>query len=220
MIEVEIREDVRIVHWDDGDNRFNGPSIARWHEVLDDLEQIEGPLGVVVVGTGRYFSNGLDLEWFGEHPDEVEAVIDGVHRLFGRLLTFPAYTVAAINGHAFAGGAMLTCACDARIMRADRGFWCIPEVDLGFPLTDAMHAVLAVRLPRPVQFDAVVTGRRYSGTNAEHHGIVDDCLHESEVLHRAVERAQEIAVKNRSVIAAHKQHLYGAAAAVCGWPLS
>ena len=50
-----------------------------------------------------------------------------VHRLFARVLAFPRITVAAINGHAFAGGGMLALAHDFRVMRSDRGYFCLPE---------------------------------------------------------------------------------------------
>lgn len=113
MIEIERQPDgVAVVQWADGENRFNRASVARWHEVVDELEAIEGPLAVVVVGDGRFFSNGLDLASFAADPAGAGVVIDEVHRLFGRLLVFPAYTVFALNGHAFAGGAMLACCAD------------------------------------------------------------------------------------------------------------
>ncbi len=60
-----------------------------------------------------------------------------------------AITVAAVNGHAFAAGAMLATAHDHVVMREDRGYWCLPEVDLGLPLTAAMYAVVAAHLPAP-----------------------------------------------------------------------
>jgi enoyl-CoA hydratase/carnithine racemase len=118
-------------------------------------------------------------------------------------------TVAAINGHAFAGGAMLATAFDHRIMREDRGYWCLPEVDLGLPLTTEMYAVLAAHLPRPELADAALTGRRYSGPEARAVGIVTDVAPEAEVLERAVALAASLAGKNRTVIAAHKRLLYG-----------
>lgn len=217
IIEVETRGAVRILHWRDGENRCNTASMGRWHDVLAELERVEGPLALVIVGDGKYFSNGLDLDLFASKPNEAGPTVDALHRLFGRLLLFPAYTVAAINGHAFAGGAMLTCACDLRVMRSDRGYWCLPEVDLGLPLTEGMKAVVTARLPRSAAADAMMTGRRYAAADALARGIVEHIAPEAEVLDRAVALAAEIAPKNRSVITAHKRLLFGDAARTCGW---
>ncbi|MFN7150569.1 MAG: enoyl-CoA hydratase/isomerase family protein, partial [Microthrixaceae bacterium] len=145
----ERRDDgVATIHLEDDENRFNVASLERWHEILTELEMGDGPLALVITGSGKFFSNGLDLDWMGEHPDQAGRVVEDLHALLGRLLLFPAYTVAAINGHAFAGGAMLSCACDVRVMRSDRGYWCLPEVDLGIPLTEPMMEIVTVRLPR------------------------------------------------------------------------
>jgi enoyl-CoA hydratase/carnithine racemase len=220
IVDVETRGPVRVLRWHDGENRCNVASMARWHEILGELEALEGALALVVVGEGKYFSNGLDLDRFAAKPDEAGPTVDALHRLFGRLLLFPAYTVAAINGHAFAGGAMLSCACDLRVMRADRGFWCLPEVDLGLPLTDGMKAVVTARLPRAAAADAMMTGRRYTAADALARGIVEHTAAEAEVLDRAVALAAEIAPKNRTVIATHKRLLFAEAARICGWPAS
>jgi enoyl-CoA hydratase/carnithine racemase len=206
-----------VLRWLDDENRFRRDSIDRWHDVLDELDGREGPLALGVAADGKIFSNGLDLAWFGEHPDEANGVIDDVHRLFGRLLLFPGYVVAAITGHAFAGGAMLTCAADLRVMRSDRGYWCLPEVDLGFPLTVPMMRVVTARLPWPAAQEAILTGRRYTANEALEAGIVDEVAAEDAVVDRAVELAAPMAVKDRSVIAAHKRLLFGDAAVACGW---
>jgi enoyl-CoA hydratase/carnithine racemase len=218
ILDLETRGEVVVVHWRDGENRFRTDSVNRWHEVLTELESRDGPLAVVVTGEGKFFSNGLDLDWFAAHPDESGAVVHGVHALFGRLLLLPAYLVFALNGHAFAGGAMLSAAGDVRLMRADRGYWCLPEVDLGLPLTVPMMRVVTARLPWPAVQEAMITGRRYTAEQALAAGIVDEVLDESELVDRAVEVAAPLAAKDRSVIAAHKQLLFGDAAAGCGWP--
>ena len=87
---------------------------------------------LVTVGTGKHYSNGFDLDFLGALPrGDLEAFMDRVLRLLTRLLTFPVPTVAAVNGHAFGIGAMLALAHDRRVMRADRGWFCLPEIDLG-----------------------------------------------------------------------------------------
>lgn len=218
-IGLERRSDgVATIHLEHGENRFNVASLERWHEILTELEVDDGPLALVITGSGKFFSNGLDLDWMGEHQDQAGLVVDGLHALFGRLLLFPAYTVAAINGHAFAGGAMVSCACDVRVMRTDRGYWCLPELDLGIPLTEPMMEVVTARLPRPAAHDAIMTGRRYTAAEAQALGIVEHVADEADVVDRAVELAAAMAPKDRHVIATHKQMLFGRSAAICGWP--
>lgn len=208
--------DVLVVTWNDGENRYHGTSVQEWHDLLDRVENDPDPYAVVVVGSGKFFSNGLDLDWMQANPDDTGPMLDGVHRLFGRLITLDRYTVAAVNGHAFAGGAMLTCCFDERIMRSDRGYWCLPEVDLGLPLTPAMYATVAARLPHATLHQSIVTGRRYAADDAMAAGIVEHVAGERRVLELAIERAAAMAAKNRSVIGNHKRQMYGAVAAACG----
>jgi Delta3-Delta2-enoyl-CoA isomerase len=131
------------------------------------------------------------------------------------VLGFGAITIAALNGHAFAGGAMLATAHDFVVMRDDRGYWCLPEVDLGLPLTPAMHAVITARLPRVTAHEAMMTGRRYTAAEGLAAGIVDRTAPEADVVPQAIAWAEELAAKDRAVIAAHKQLTYDAALAVC-----
>jgi len=216
MIEIERLGDVAVVHLRDGENRFNGDSIASWHQALDELDAVEGALAVVTVGEGKFYSNGLDLEWMSANSDAAGPMIDDVHRLFGRVLGFRGITIAALNGHAFAGGAMLAAAHDFIVMRDDRGYWCLPEVDLGLPLTAAMHAVITAKLPRVTAHEAMMTGRRYSAADALEKGIVHRTAPESDVLNVAVVWATELAGKNRDVLAEHKRLTYRDAIATCG----
>lgn len=216
MIEIEHRGHVAVVHWDDTENRFNRTSIDRWHATLDELMAVEGPLAVVVTGSGKFFSNGLDLDSFAADPAAAAGVIGDVHRLFGRMLMLPAYTVGALNGHTFAGGAMLACTFDSRVMRNDRGYWCLPEVDLGLPVTPQMFAAVTARLSTATAAEALNTGRRYTASEALVAGIVEHTAGEADVLDAAVAIAAPLAAKDRSVIAEHKRLLFADAARACG----
>ena len=129
--------------------------------------------------------------------------------MLARVLGFPAITVAAVNGHAFGGGALLAVAHDFAVMRADRGYWCMPEADLGLPLTAQYASLLRAKLPARTLQEAVMTGRRYGGADALAAGLVQQVTSEDEVLSQAVELAADLASKDRRTLAEHKQLLYG-----------
>jgi enoyl-CoA hydratase/carnithine racemase len=111
---------------------------------------------------------------------------------------------------------MLACTVDARVMRTDRGYWCLPEVDLGLPLTPPMFAAVTSRLSVATAAEAMNTGRRFTAEDAFAAGIVDHLATEDQVLERAVAIAAGVAAKDRSVIAEHKRMLFGDAARTCG----
>lgn len=102
--------------------------------------------GLVTMGTGKFYSNGLDLDWLAAHGDQMQFYVGRVQALFARMLTLPMPTAAALNGHAFGAGAMLAIAHDYRVMRADRGYFCFPEVDIHIPFTPGMAALIQAKL--------------------------------------------------------------------------
>jgi Delta3-Delta2-enoyl-CoA isomerase len=208
LIELEQSGPVWVLHFRSGENRFNEEFVS---EVDDSLDRVEGsglPTALVTTGEGKYYSNGLDLEWLRTASDPA-GFLDRVHRLLVRVLTFPAVTVAAANGHAFAAGAMLACAHDFMFMRSDRGYWCLPEVDLGLPLTPTMYGVVAARLPRFTLHEALTTGKRYDAGAAVAAHIAYASASEGEVLPRAIALATELSGKNPGVVSTHKRLLYG-----------
>jgi len=171
------------------ENRFHPDRLAEIGALLDEVEAHEGPAALVTAATGKFWSNGLDTDWiFGNLPD-LPGYLDTVHALYVRMLTFPAATVAAMQGHAFGAGAMLALTHDFAVMRADRGFWCLPEVQLGMPFTVGMSALLRTRLTPATAVEAVTTSRRYGGSDALAAGIVAQAVDGDAVLAAAVERA-------------------------------
>jgi enoyl-CoA hydratase/carnithine racemase len=190
MAYVELDRDgaVFVIRMVDDDNRLHADSVAEWHAVLDEVEAFEGPAAVVTTGNGKFFSNGFALERLIEEGS-LGTVIPDALRLFARFLRLPRYSVAAVNGHAFAAGAMLAMAHDARVMRADRGYWCLPEADMGVPLAPGMTAIIKEKLPIATAHAAVVTAKRWGGPDAVAAGIVDEAVPEDQVLPRAIELA-------------------------------
>jgi enoyl-CoA hydratase/carnithine racemase len=214
LIEIERDGEIHILRMRAGENRVNLDFLAAWNDALDSIESSPGAGALVTTGEGKFYSNGLDLEWLGgEGREHAAAVLSGLDALFARLLAFPMATVAAINGHAFAGGGMLSLAHDYRVMRTDRGFFCLPEIDLamGTPLTPGMYAVIEARLPGPIVHELLLTGRRYGGEAACAAGIVNAAVPETEVVARAVELVRPLAGKDRATMGAIKRGLYRAA---------
>src|ERR1700722_7103295 len=171
---------VAVLTWNEGENRINFDSLGGLNELLDELEAIEGPLSVVLTGSGKFFCNGLDLERFADKRDEFVETLHRLEQTIGRLLVFPAYTVAAINGHAFAGGALISTAFDYRVMREDRGYWCMNEAEIGLALDERLWSILTNRLPRATAIMAASTARRFSGGDALKYGIVEAVAGETE----------------------------------------
>ncbi len=129
LVDLRRDGDVFVLTMRAGENRFNRASVNALNEALDTVEASTGPAALVTVGEDKFFSNGLDLTWMaGDGSHEGGRFVGDVMRLLGRFLVLPVPTVAAINGHAFAAGGMLALAHDFRVMRADRGFFCLPEV--------------------------------------------------------------------------------------------
>jgi Delta3-Delta2-enoyl-CoA isomerase len=190
------------------ENRFHPDRVAFLNAALDEVGSATGPKAVVTTGDGKFYSNGLDLDWMASHPDDAEANLIAIHALFARVLAFPAPIVAAVQGHAFAGGAMLALAHDLCVMRTDRGFFCLPEVDLGIPFTVGMNALIRSRLSVATAHEAMTTGRRYGGEDAREAGIVAATAGADEVLAQAIQRAEERSTKAGTVLGAIKTRLY------------
>ena len=211
VIAITRYDDVSVLTWSDEENRINHDSLAELNGALDELEglDIESALAVVLTGRGKFFCNGLDLSRFEPFSDEYESTFRELQRTIGRILVFPAYTVAAINGHAFAGGALLACAFDHRVMREDRGYWCVNEVEIGLALNEGMWSILANRVPRSTAAHAAITAHRYGGGEAVAAGIVDRTASEDEVLNSAVTVAQAATSLDRKAIRYQKRVIHG-----------
>ena len=209
MIDLKREGAVLVAQMRAGENRFNPPFIGALNAALTQAENTTEPTALVLTGDGKFFSNGLDLTWMsGPGRDQAGDVVTGMLRIFARVLSSPLVTVAALNGHAFAGGAMLALCCDFRVMRTDRGYFCIPEIDLGLPLAPGMASIIQARLPKLTAHEAIVTGKRYGGSEALERGIVDFAVPEVDLLPKSTSLAAPHAAKNRAVMQAHKRLMY------------
>lgn len=209
MIELEKIGNVFVLRMVAGENRFNAQFISTLNQALDEVEKSPEPAALVTTGEGKFYSNGLDLDWMSQQPQEVfRDHVTKVHNTMLRYLTFPMITVAALNGHVFAAGAMVALAHDFRVMRADRGYFCLPEADIKIPFTKSMDALIRARLPKVTAHEAMCTAKRYGGPEAVDRHIVHQAVAENEVLPKAVELAESMSSKDRATLQAIKRRMY------------
>lgn len=191
-----------------GENRFNPDTLDALDAALDAVEA-GAPTPVVLTGEGKFFSNGFDVEWMAGAADgQAGHVVARFSGLAARLLAFPGYVVGAVNGHAFGAGAMLALACDQRVMRADRGYFCLPEVDLGLSFSPGMAALITTKLAPASAQEAMLTGRRYGGPAAVAAGIAGESVSGDELVDTAVRHAAGMAGKSSTSVAAIKTAMY------------
>lgn len=210
MIDLTREGDVFILRFDVLENRFRPDNLAAWNEALDEVEAAGNPAALVTTGTGKFFSNGLDLDWLLalEEGKERDDYIPTVLGLMARVLTFPAITIAAINGHAFGAGAQISLAHDYRVMRTERGYWCMPEVDMKAPLHPGMTAIIKARVSHQTAHELIVTGTRYSAEAALEKQIIDYAVPESEVLPKSIELAAGLTSKADPALHQLKKGMY------------
>lgn len=204
----------------DDENRFSPQLLANISDALTRASESREPVALLVTASGKFFSNGLDLEWLQANPNELQSYVAQVHEMLRRVLTLPVPTVCAINGHCFAAGAMLALACDYRVMRTGRGFFCLPEVDINIPFTAGMSALIQSKLTPRTALDAMTTGKRFDAPAALDAGIVDRICAIEELADVAHSMVSRLAGKDRGTLGAIKSTMFAAAAAALTQPAS
>ena len=210
MIDHNREGDLQIVTLKDGANMVTPAWQARFIEILDAVEaDSDGNAGLVLTGTEKFFCSGLNVEVVMSLESDARARFSqSMMKLMHKLIRLPVPTVAAINGHAFAAGAFLALACDYRIMREDRGWFCISEVDVGVPIGEAMMSLLKGKVSPQTARESVLSGKRYVADEAIAAGLADEKASEGELLGRAQTLAGELATKERKIFSTLKHQLY------------
>merc|ERR1719244_1708925 len=106
------------------DNRINATFLKEFNALLDAVEESKTCKGLITTGEGKFYSNGIDLEWCMQLKTKEEGVayLQDLNKFLLRIVMFPMPTLAMINGHSFAGGAMIASAHDLRVMNTDKGW--------------------------------------------------------------------------------------------------
>lgn len=210
MSHMELKKDgdVHVLTLTNGaeENRLTTDVINEYLANLDAVEAYEGNTALVVVSSdAKYWNNGINLDWLRSAGGAIENFGRLMDKLYLRMALLSCPTIGCLNGHTYAGGAILAACFDFRTMRADRGFFCFPEVDINIPFSPVMHAVLSLMPDRLAMSELMLTGKRIGGAEAREKKVVMAAYPQDELWTKTMEFAQLMALKNRQTYTSIKQ---------------
>ena len=190
---IETRGGVAIVRLSHGKvNAFDVELLREWMAALEALENGE-PSAVVVTGLGTTFSAGVDLRRLTRGgADYIQEFLPLLTDAFLRTFSFPKPLIAAVNGHAVAGGCILACACDYRVMAHGAGRIGTPELSVGVPFPSAAMEILRLTVPSHRLQALIYGGLTCSPDQALTNGFVDELASAESLIDRTVEIAARL----------------------------
>ena len=164
---------------------------------------------VIVVGSGSIFSAGVDLVRISsEGAPYVRQFLPALHRLFDAAFNLPKPMVAAVNGHAMAGGCVLACCADVRVAARGNGRIGITEMLVGVPFPALAFEVMRYAAKAQYLPDMTLTGATYLADEARERGLVDQVAEPAELMDRALAEAKRLAALPAATFAATKAQMH------------
>lgn len=204
MIEIEHTGDVAVVQFEHG--KVNALDLEFLHAITATMNELSSAGAIVLTGAGRAFSAGVDLRRIADGGvPYAEEFLPALSEAFLAVFDCPRPVVAAINGHALAGGCIIAAAADVRLMSG--GTIGLTELLVGvqFPTVPLEIARYAFG-PRAARL--ALTAGTYDADTALRLGLVDEVVSPDELLPAAIEQAQKLAAFPAHVYAATKEQLH------------
>jgi enoyl-CoA hydratase/carnithine racemase len=194
-----------------GEHRFNHAFLDELAAALDKAESDCTLVGIIFTGDGKYFLNGIDTEYIKANPSDSEGVQRKVESIFVKVLSLKCITIAAINGHATATGAIFAMCCDFRLM-TERGFFFVPAVDIGIVYSQGMVEVLKSKITDSnLQRDFMLLSKRYTSTDILRMGLITAVTSAGNLLHDAFELIKNNWKENGDCYAEVRKRIYASA---------
>ncbi|KAB2350174.1 enoyl-CoA hydratase/isomerase family protein [Actinomadura rudentiformis] len=211
MIEVDVTDGIGVVRLAHGKVNALDLELCRAIEAtLRDLDSGE-VRAVVLTGSGRAFSAGVDLERIVKGgADYVTDYLPALVGAFQAVFDVGKPAVAAVNGHAIAGGCVLAAACDHRVMAAGTGTIGVPELYVGVPFPAVALEIMEYALGPVAARRAILGGRNLAAAEALAFGLVDEVAEPEDLLERALVVADRLATAIPADVFRHtKRQLHG-----------
>jgi len=198
FVHVSVRDAVAEVRLQRGKvNALDDDVIGELRDGLRRLADDPAVRGSILTGTGKFFSFGFDIpEFLGWSREAFTGYLERFTALYREIFAHPKPVVAAINGHAVAGGCMLATACDARIMVGGRARIGLNEIGFGSSVFAGSVAMLAHWVGQRRAQEVLYEGTLYSAEQALAIGLVDATAPEDGLLDAARQVAGRLAGKD------------------------
>jgi enoyl-CoA hydratase len=208
MIELTHRGGIAIVRMAHG--KANALDTELCDAIAAQFEALRGAdtKAVVLTGQGAIFSAGVDLIRLSEGGAAyVRDFLPALHRLYDAVFFFPKPVVAAINGHAIAGGCVLQCCADRRMAARGGGRVGLTELLVGVPFPPLAFEVMRFATPSALFAETMLSGATFVVQVALGRRMVDDVAEPAALIDRAVAAAEALAALSPAAFAQTKQQL-------------
>jgi enoyl-CoA hydratase len=193
MIDVIQRQDVTILQLVHG--KANALDVELCRGITEHLERLSTSSSgaVVLLGTGNIFSAGVDLlRVLDEGAEYLQTFLPALTTMFETVFFYPKPVVAAVNGHAIAGGCVLACAADHRVMARAAGRIGVTELLVGLPFpTIALEIMRFTSVPQHLQA-LIYDGMTFLPQEAINRGLVDEIVEPQDLVDRALAAAKKL----------------------------
>jgi enoyl-CoA hydratase len=209
MIERDDRDGIRILRLAHG--KVSAMDIELGEAFMREMDNAAAPpiKAVILTGTGSSFSAGVDLyRVVKDGPEYGKRFLPVLDALLKAALTLPKPVIAAVNGHAIAGGCILAACCDHRIMIDGNGRIGIPELAVGVPFPALPLQIMAARVSDGALRDLVFSGRTVQVDEAKALGLIDEKCPAGMLIDRAMEVAAKMAAIPAGAFALTKEAFY------------
>lgn len=208
MIEREDRDGVRVLRMVHG--KANALDVALLHALereIGELAASDVPAAVITSGT-RIFCAGVDLKRLVEGgAPYVREFLPALERALAAAFTCDKPLVAALNGHAIAGGFILACACDRKLMAEGAGRVGLPELHVGVPFPTLVLEILRASVPPPRLQEMLLLGGTQDAGSAVAAGLVDELVAPDALLPAACDVARRMGALPPAAYALTKRKL-------------
>jgi enoyl-CoA hydratase len=208
MIEQTQQGDIAVVKLVHG--KANALDIELCEAIAARFKQIEtsSARAVVLTGQGRMFSAGVDLPRLAAGgPDYVRKFLPALHKLYETIFYHPKPVLAAVNGHAIAGGCVLACCADKRIAARDGGRIGVTELLVGVPFPAMAFEVMRFATAPQYFPDVIMSGATFTTGDALTRGLVDEIVEPDALMSRAIAAAQTLAALPPKTFAMTKRQI-------------